>query len=397
MDAPWRIELLGWLRATQGDHVVSRFRSQKIRSLLAFLAYHSHHSHPRETLIELLWPECDPAAGRHRLRQALCLLRHQLEPPGVPAGAVILANHAAVQVNPAACITDVAQFEAALQLAVQAGSSSGCEQALRLIQAVELYRGELLPGCFEDWVLPERQRLSEAYLQALDQLVGLLEQTGDLHGALQYARRAVAVDPLREETHHTMIRLLVAAGQPEAALRQYDELERLMARELDTTPASETRALLAEIRSGAGAKAPPAARGARVSASRHPHSEAPYASQPLSSVPSSPPVPAASTDPLPARAGHLPLQLTRFFGREQEIIWLCNLLSGEGISAVGGGISDSEPPEVSRPIQNPKSKIACSPSPAPAAAAKPASPSMPPNGFVQRSPAGSGSCHCSTW
>jgi DNA-binding SARP family transcriptional activator len=64
------------------------------REGLAFLAYYNRRPHPREALLELLWPECDPAAGRHRL-QALTLLRRQSEPPGIPAGAVILAGHAA--------------------------------------------------------------------------------------------------------------------------------------------------------------------------------------------------------------------------------------------------------------------------------------------------------------
>src|SRR5713101_7635240 len=60
MDTPWRIELLGRLRATQGDRVVTRFRAQKGGALLAYLAYHLDRPHPREELIELLWPEAEP-------------------------------------------------------------------------------------------------------------------------------------------------------------------------------------------------------------------------------------------------------------------------------------------------------------------------------------------------
>ena len=57
MDQPWQMDLFGWLRATQGDRVVSRFRTQRAGSLLAYLAYHRDRSHPREALIERLWPE----------------------------------------------------------------------------------------------------------------------------------------------------------------------------------------------------------------------------------------------------------------------------------------------------------------------------------------------------
>src|SRR5437016_8761973 len=122
MDALWRIELLGGLRATRDDRVVTRFQTQKTGALLAYLAYYSQRSHPREELIELLWPESEPRAGRNKLSLALSSLRHQFEPPGVPAGVVILAHRTAVQLNPAAINTDVAQFEVALRAAAQAGS-----------------------------------------------------------------------------------------------------------------------------------------------------------------------------------------------------------------------------------------------------------------------------------
>jgi DNA-binding SARP family transcriptional activator len=53
MDAPWRIELLGTLRATLGDRAVTRFRSRKIASLLAYLAYHREHAHSRNHRVPL--------------------------------------------------------------------------------------------------------------------------------------------------------------------------------------------------------------------------------------------------------------------------------------------------------------------------------------------------------
>src|SRR5712692_9853562 len=81
METRWRIELLGGLRAIQGDRVISRFRSQKTGGLLAYLAYHCRSTHQREALIELLWPGRDPAASRDGLSTELSWLRHQLEPP----------------------------------------------------------------------------------------------------------------------------------------------------------------------------------------------------------------------------------------------------------------------------------------------------------------------------
>src|SRR5437016_14252257 len=100
MDEPWRIELLGGLRATLGDRVVSRFRSHQTGGLLAYLAFYQRRAHPREELIERLWPECDPEAGRNRFRVGLSALRRQLEAPGVPAGAVLRADREERRVSP---------------------------------------------------------------------------------------------------------------------------------------------------------------------------------------------------------------------------------------------------------------------------------------------------------
>jgi DNA-binding SARP family transcriptional activator len=144
MDALWRIRLLGSLRAEGSQREVTRFRTQKTAALLAYLAYYRDRSHPRELLMEILWPEDDLDAARNKLRLALSSLRRQLEPPGTPAGTVITADRALVALNPHLVNTDVAEFQVALGSAMRTGSD--VERALLFGQAVELYRGELLPG-----------------------------------------------------------------------------------------------------------------------------------------------------------------------------------------------------------------------------------------------------------
>lgn len=245
MKTLWRIELLGGLRAVRGNSAISRFRTQQTGGLLACLAFYSHRAHPREELIERLWPEVDPEAGRNNLRVALSSLRHQLEPPGVPARTVITADRHLVQLSPAAATTDVAEFEAALHRAQQARREG--ERLDRLQEAVALYRGELLPGHFEEWILPERLRLTEAFLETLGQLVHLLEAAGDLASALHYALRSVCVDPVSEEAHEEVVRLLAATGQPTATLRQYQELQRVVEATYGVAPAAALQSFAASL------------------------------------------------------------------------------------------------------------------------------------------------------
>ena len=120
MDPRCRVELLGRLRVTQGEREVTRFRTQKTGALLGYLAYHLERSHPREVLVELLWPGTSPLAGSQSLRGALSSLRRQLEPPSIPSGTLIQADRFSVRLNPDAVVTDVAEFATVQRSAAEA-------------------------------------------------------------------------------------------------------------------------------------------------------------------------------------------------------------------------------------------------------------------------------------
>jgi len=158
MNTPVRIRLLGGLSVHTSDRTISRFSTQKTASLLAFLAYYSDRHHPREHLIELLWPDADLDAGRNRLSTALSSLRRQLEPPGVARGSVIQADRFTVRLNPDAVRTDVRDFLTALPLAK--GGDDPSERRKALERALRLYGGDLLPGYYDDWVIDEQRRLA---------------------------------------------------------------------------------------------------------------------------------------------------------------------------------------------------------------------------------------------
>jgi predicted ATPase/DNA-binding SARP family transcriptional activator/transposase len=295
MGTRWRIDLFGGLRVTRGDCVVTRFPTQKAGLLLAYLVYHSDRSHSRELLAELLWPGADPPSARQSLSQALSTLRHQLTVPAASTESLFLVDRFSIGVNPDAISTDVAEFDAAFAEAVRATDEP--DRIHCLTRAVDLYRGPLLPGSYQDWVLCERERLAERFFQALRRLIGAMEASGDLDSAIDLARRGIALDPLREETHRHLMQLLAASGRPELALRQYRELERLLQQELGETPSRATRTLALTF--------------SDVDA------------QPLS----------VADDTI--LTGNLPPQLTRFFGRETEIAQLCAMLEQ------GGGESPS--------------------------------------------------------
>lgn len=326
----WHIRLMGGLRIESGETVLTRFRSQRAAALVAYLALFPQRSHSREELAELFWPDADPEAGRANLRASLLMLRRSLEPEGVPEGSVILANgRQHIALNRERIWLDVAEFEAALQAAGRVSGGDPAEQTRHRERAVALYGGPLLPGVYEPWALTERDRLAEAHLNTLTDLCAHYEQAGDPAKALDYARRAVTADPLSETAHAAVIRLLVASGQYAGARRQYGEVERLLREQLGIEPSAATRALL--LRTPAEANPAPSIRASVFTATAAPRGTALAALEaetqeeegltphtPRPKLPSPPPAPPTT---------RLPLNLTRFFGRTEELMRLTSLLA----------------------------------------------------------------------
>jgi predicted ATPase len=138
---------------------------------------------------------------------------------------------------------DVAEFEdlvARAGEAREAGEADGEREALEA--AVALYAGDLVPDCYDDWVVPERHRLREAFLGAAERLTELLELERDYRSAIPWARQLLDEDPLNEESSRRLMRLYALCGDRAGALRVYHGYATALARETGVEPRAETRA-----------------------------------------------------------------------------------------------------------------------------------------------------------
>jgi DNA-binding SARP family transcriptional activator len=225
------VELFGGLtlRTAGRGPGVTRFRSRKTAALLAYLAYHPDRRHLRETLVAMFWPD---ASSEERARASLAVslssLRAQLEPPGVTPGTVVRADVQAVGLNPAAISTDAGRFELLLnraQCAAEGGDGDGTALALTR-EAVALYRGPLLPGFDEEWILAEQERLRGRFSDAVRRLATAAQAVSDPFNAITWYRHAVQVDPTDGDAFANLLRLLIASGAEEEASRVFHEIAR---------------------------------------------------------------------------------------------------------------------------------------------------------------------------
>jgi DNA-binding SARP family transcriptional activator len=234
-----RINLLGDFGVVQGDRRVTGIENARLQSLLAYLVLHRDAPQSRAQLSYLFWLDSTEAQARANLRKQVYHLRRALP----DADRFLYADNKVLQWQPDAPFTlDVAGFEQAVEQAEaveRAGDLTGLQEALG--QAVALYRGDLLPACYDDWVLTERERLRQEYARALEGLIRLLEGQRAYQDAIQYAQRLLRHDPLHEATYRRLMRLHALNGDRARALRTYHTCVTVLQRELDVEPSTATR------------------------------------------------------------------------------------------------------------------------------------------------------------
>lgn len=222
------IQLLGDFRLTCDEEPLPTIVQARQRSLLAYLVLHRGALLPRQHLAFLFWPDTGEAQALTNLRNLLHKLRQALPEPE----RFLQADTQTVQWRPdAPCTLDVADFSSLAQSATQAD----------LEQAVNLYRGDLLPSCYDEWIVPERERLQHVLLGALEKLVSQAEAAHNYSAAVGYAQQLVQCDPLHEETYRHLMRLHALNDDRAAAMHAYHTCVTNLQRELGVEPSPPTR------------------------------------------------------------------------------------------------------------------------------------------------------------
>lgn len=202
------------------------------RTLLTYLLLQLGHSALRTTLVEELWPDSSPDRGRRNLSDALYRLRRALDP--VP----ILADAERISLDMEHdWWVDVWAFDTA----------ASSDDYAQKVAALELFSPLLAPEITDHWILVQRIRLQERFVQTALAVAAAAEAAHDQARAEALYRRALAVDPLLETAHRGLMRALARNAQLAAALEHYDQLVDRLEREVAVPPSSETRALADQL------------------------------------------------------------------------------------------------------------------------------------------------------
>lgn len=247
-----QVYLFGKFSLVAADQPRNWVEGNKSQQLFCYLLLHPNRPHPRELLGAMLWDEQGTAQSKKYLRKALWQLQTALEINGVEHGRYLQTENDWIQLlkNDGLWV-DTHQFEE-IYTAVRGLSGESLSQVqVRLCEeAVQLYRADLLEGCYEDWCLFERERLHQLYLNLLDKLMRYCETHQLYDNGLNYGAQILRFDSAHEQTHRRLMRLRYAQGDRTGALRQYLHCAEVLAQELGVAPAQRTQQLYQQIRDG---------------------------------------------------------------------------------------------------------------------------------------------------
>lgn len=224
----------------EGGKTIGEILAQPKRlALLAYLALARPRGHQRtDPLLALFWPELDATHARAALRQSVYFLRRHMG-----AEAVLSRGRGEELAVAPDTWCDAIAFEKALDEG-------------RHEEALSLYGGPLLDGFhvtgaseeFEHWVDAERERLGLRAVRATRDLSEQAAAEGDLTVAVWWARRALLMRPLDEESVRGLMRLLDRSGDRAGALHAYEEFATRVQADLGVEPSAESQRLAAAIR-----------------------------------------------------------------------------------------------------------------------------------------------------
>jgi DNA-binding SARP family transcriptional activator len=227
------VRLLGVVEVVLDGERLRAFDSLRLQRFLALIALRRDAQH-RSRLAYELWPDSNESQARTNLRKLLHEFRHAL--PDVEQF-VDIEKETVRWISTGSSEVDVQKFRDA----IAAGD---------LHLASRIYSGDLLPACYDDWVLEERAYLHTEVLGALAQLAGETAERDDHKATIKHTQRIIDLEPTDETAVGLQMEAHLDLDEKSAALRCYHRYAETLERDLGLTPGKEIENLYRQLRTG---------------------------------------------------------------------------------------------------------------------------------------------------
>jgi ATP/maltotriose-dependent transcriptional regulator MalT/DNA-binding SARP family transcriptional activator len=232
---PWPVRIVtlgGFEVQVNGEPIeFSRKLPRKTLLLLKAIVALGGRNVSEEALCDALWGDEEADAALNALAITVVRLRKLLG-----TNEAVIQQGGRISLNPELCWVDVWHFE-------RLASDNAPMGAL-----LSVYGGAFLPeeeG--EPWSVAARERLRGKLIDALSRHGTMLEQQGDVQGALQCYQRGIDADPIVETFHQGLMRCYERMGRRTEALSAYRRLKQTLSVVLGVPPSESTQQLFHDM------------------------------------------------------------------------------------------------------------------------------------------------------
>ena len=244
-DADVVVHLLGPFRLKLAGQLVDTSNGGKAFRVLRYLLSHRERPVPKDTLIDLFWPDSDIEGVGRSLHQAIYTLRKTLRNGADEARHIVFENGAYL-INPELslwCDLDVFESSAAAGRIAELEGRSG-DAVTALSCAERCYGGDYLADSpYEEWTIGERERLRLQYVDVANRLADLLLESDNIDESVVVSQKLLRQEPCDDATHRRLIRCYGLIGQRNLVIRQYRAYVACAERLYGLGPSPETTAL----------------------------------------------------------------------------------------------------------------------------------------------------------
>ena len=226
-------------------------RARKVQELFIYLLVFRKKPQPRESLSEILWADQPAIISKKNLRQTLWHLQSAFKEFKKSSKLELLIDDGWIHIRlPTDFWLDTAEFERVFNsVNHKQVRELSAEDFTAMQYAVNLYRGDLLEGWYQDWCIFERERFQMMNLMLLDKLVQYCEVHQKYNRGLAYGWQILGHDHAYERAHRQLMRLYALSGDRTQALHQYQRCANALQIELGVEPSARTRQLYEQIQS----------------------------------------------------------------------------------------------------------------------------------------------------
>ena len=246
-----QVSLFGKFNIISPNSKVYTIRARKVQELFVYLLMFRKQPQPRESLSEALWADQTVTQSRRNLRQTLWHLQSALRRAQNSSKLDVLIEDGCIHIRlPTGFWLDIAEFEQIFDLVHHKHVRELSVEDFKATQyAVDLYKGDLLDGWYQDWCIFERERFQMMHLMLLDKLVQYCEIHQKYDAGLAYGWQILRHDHGYERAHRQLMRLYALSGDRTQALHQYQRCFNALQIELGVEPSAMTRQLYEQIQS----------------------------------------------------------------------------------------------------------------------------------------------------